>query len=108
MTPQRGSLLIVDLDPTRGREQSQRRPCIVVSAASIIAAQRYPVIVVLPVTGTLGLGDLYPVVQPFARGLAKPSIVLVDQIRAIDKVGVSGQMAPLPAADMQRVDEAPS
>jgi mRNA interferase MazF len=97
---------MVDLDPTRGHEQSSRRPCIVISHDDVAALQRFPVFVIVPVTGTLGLSDLYPVVPAYPRGLTKPSTVLVDQVRAIDKLRVRGQLAPIPREHLAKVDAA--
>jgi mRNA interferase MazF len=103
----RGSVLRIDLDPTSGHEQAGQRPCVVVSHEDLGDQQRFAdaVIVVVPLTGTLGLGRLYPVIQPYPRGLTKPSSALVDMIRGVDKVRVTGTLAPLPAADLVRLDD---
>lgn len=106
MNLSRGALLMVDLDPTQGHEQKSRRSCIVVSSDEVIALQRFPVIVVIPVTGTLGLGELYPVIPPYPGGLTKPSSVLVDQVRGIDKLRVRGQLAPIPREHLAKLDAA--
>jgi mRNA-degrading endonuclease toxin of MazEF toxin-antitoxin module len=72
----------------------------------LLAQQRYPVLVVVPVTGTLSLGAMYPVVQPYRGGLTKPSTVLVDMIRSVDKQRVTGRLAPLPLEDLRNLDDA--
>lgn len=102
----RGAVLMVQLDPTVGHEQQGKRPCIVISPPDLVANQRYPVLVVVPLTGTTSLPPTYPVIQPYPRGLTKASSALVDQVRCIDKQRVVSQFAPLPHADMKRVDEA--
>ncbi len=61
---------------------------------------------VVPLTGTLGLGPLYPVIQPYPRGLSKASSALIDMIRGVDKVRVRGVLAPLAEADLARLDDA--
>ena len=53
MRLERGTLVLISLDPTRGHEQRGTRPCVVVSDAEISADQRYPLIAVVPVSGTL-------------------------------------------------------
>lgn len=40
---------------------------------------------VVPVTGTVCAGALYPVLGPRTRGLVKDSSALFDHLRAIDK-----------------------
>lgn len=60
MTLVRGAVVLLDLDPTIGHEQRGTRPCIVVSDADVIADQRFPLISIVPVTGTSGRGGLYP------------------------------------------------
>jgi mRNA-degrading endonuclease toxin of MazEF toxin-antitoxin module len=64
------------------------------------------ILVVVPVTSTVGLGPVYPVVQPYARGLQRPSTALVDMIRGIDNERVDGMLAPVPRADLERIDAA--
>src|SRR4051812_30760725 len=51
MTPQRGDVVMVNLDPTVGHEQGGQRPALVVSDDSL---NRSPagVVIVAPITGT--------------------------------------------------------
>ena len=77
--------MLVELDPTVGHEQRGMRPCIAVSDPAVNADQRFPLIAVVPVTGTSGAGALYPVLSPGTSGLTKPSSALVDHLRSIDK-----------------------
>ena len=55
----RGSVVLVELDPTAGHEQQGVRPCFVVSDPDVISDQRFPLVCVVPVTGTPGEGLLY-------------------------------------------------
>ena len=64
MTLDRGTVVLVELDPTIGHEQRGVRPCIAVSDPSVNADQRFPLIAVVPVTGTPGVGALYPALLP--------------------------------------------
>jgi mRNA interferase MazF len=81
----RGTVVLVVLDRTVGREQRGQRPCIAVSDPTVNADQRFPLIAVVPVTGTPGAGALYPELAPGASGLTKPSYALIDHLRSIDK-----------------------
>ncbi len=81
----RGAVVVVELDPTVGHEQRGVRPCIVVSDPDIISDQRFPLVCVVPITGTPGEGLLYPALAPGGSGLAKKSFALIDHIRSVDK-----------------------
>jgi len=81
----RGTVVLVELDPTLGHEQRGVRPCVVVSDPAVNDDQRFPIVAVVPVTGTRGEGALYPELAPGASGLAKASWALVDQVRSVDK-----------------------
>jgi len=85
VTLDRGTVVLVGLDPSVGHEQRGQRPCIAVSDPAVNADQRFPLIAVVPVTGTPGEGALYPQLSPGGSGLARTSYALVDHIRSIDK-----------------------
>lgn len=93
----RGSVVVVELDPTVGHEQRGVRPCVVVSDPDVISDQRFPLVCVVPVTGTPGQGLLYPELAPGESGLAKRSFALIDHLRSVDKRRVRrvfGELAP--------------
>lgn len=97
MTIDRGTVVLVELDPTIGHEQRGVRPCITVSDPTVNADQRFPLIAVVPVTGTAGDGALYPGLAPGSSGLTKASCALVDHLRSIDKRRIRrifGQVSP--------------
>jgi mRNA interferase MazF len=81
----RGTVVLVEFDPAVGHEQRGRRPCVTVSDPAVNADQRFPLIAVVPVTGTPGDGALYPELSPGKSGLTKTSYALVDHLRSIDK-----------------------
>lgn len=49
------------------------------------AGQRFPLIAVVPITGTRGEGSLYPELARGTSGLTKTSFALIDHLRSIDK-----------------------
>ena len=102
----RGAVVLVALDPTIGHEQRGVRPCIVVSNPEVISDQRFPLVCVVPVTGTPGEGLLYPPLAPGRSGLAKESFALVDQLRSIDKRRIRRVFGELPQGEIDRIDEA--
>jgi mRNA interferase MazF len=81
----RGTVVLVGLDPTVGHEQRGQRPCIAVSDPAVNAGQRFPLIAIVPMTGTPGEGALYPVLSPGQSGLTKTSYALIDHLRSVDK-----------------------
>ena len=101
----RGTVVLLDLDPTGGHEQRGVRPCVVVSDPDVISDQRFPLVCVVPVTGTKGEGALYPTLQAGASGLSKTSYALIDHLRSVDKRRVRRVFAQLPRPEIDAVDE---
>ena len=99
----RGDVVVIDLPVSELREQSGRRPAVAVQTD--LAGE--PMLVVAPITSNLAaLRFAFTVrVEPSPEnGLTLPSIVMVFQLRAVDKqrlVRKIGQMSP---ADMARMD----
>ena len=85
MIVDRGTVVLVELDPTVGHEQRGTRPCVAISDPAVNADQRFPLIAVAPITGTPGVGALYPELSPGRSGLTKTSYALIDHLRSIDK-----------------------
>jgi mRNA interferase MazF len=105
VTLERGTVVLVELDPTVGHEQRGVRPCVAVSDPAINADQRFPLIAVVPITGTPGVGALYPSLAPAANGLRKPSCALVDHLRSIDKRRIRRIYGLVSAAELARIDQ---
>ena len=99
-----GSVVWVDLDPTRGHEQRGVRPCVVVSSADVAAQQRYPLLCVVPITATPGEGALYPRLAPGRSGLRKPSFALLDQLRSVDKARVRQVFGAITPEELHTID----
>jgi mRNA interferase MazF len=80
MPPDVGDIVWVDLDPAKSTEQAGRRPALVLSDAIYHDASRRAVI--CPITTALGNWPLNVHLPP---GLRTKGVVLVDQIRTIDR-----------------------
>ena len=77
--PDAGDIIWTDFDPRVGREQSGRRPALVVSPAALFAVSGF--VIVCPITRTIrdfGSSVLLP------SGLAVGGEVLTYQVRSID------------------------
>jgi len=101
----RGTVVLVELDPTVGHEQRGVRPCIAVSDPAVNADQRFPLIAVVPVTGTRGEGALYPELSPGQSGLTKTSHALVDHLRSVDKRRIRRVFGPVTKDELAAVDQ---
>jgi mRNA interferase MazF len=99
----RGDVLLVSLPPSDRREQSGRRPAVAVQTDQ--AGE--PMLMVAPVTSNLGaLRFAFSVrVEPSPEnGLTVPSVVMVFQMRAIDKVRIVRRVGRLSQEDITRID----
>lgn len=105
VTLDRGTVVLVELDPTIGHEQRGVRPCITVSDPGVNVDQRFPLIAVVPITGTAGHGALYPALAPGSSGLTKASYVLVDHIRSIDKRRIRRIFGRVSPTELAGVDQ---
>jgi len=101
----RGVVVVVELDPTLGHEQRGVRPCVVVSDPDVSSDQQFPLVCVVPVTGTSGEGLLYPSLAPGPSGLAKQSFALIDQLRSVDKRRVRRVYGVLTREEMAAIDD---
>lgn len=106
MSLDRGALVLVDLEPTVGHERRGVRPAVVVSDVDVVREQRFPVVCVVPVTGTPGVGRLYPRLLPGRSGLAKASYALCDQLRSIDKQRIRKEYGTISADELAAIDDA--
>lgn len=86
---ERYSVVLVELDPTRGSELQKTRPCVVVSPTDINIRLR--TVVIAPITSTV---KKYPTRIPINQENVQGSIAL-DQIRTIDKTRIVAQISLL-------------
>ena len=101
----RGAVVLVELDPAAGHKQHGTRPCVVVSDPDVISDQRFPLVCVVPITGTAGEGLLYPPLAPGPSGLARKSFALIDHLRSIDKRRIRRVFGELGREEIAAVDE---
>lgn len=101
----RGTVVLVSLDPTKGHEERGARPCVVVTDPAVSSNQRFPMLAVVPLTGTPGEGALYPSLLPGPSGLRQPSWALIDQIRSVDKRRVNRVFGVVSEDEVRDIDE---
>ncbi len=101
----RGTVILLDLDPTIGHEQRGLSPCVIVSDPAVTEDQRYPLVCVVPITGTGGQGALYPLLRPGESGLLRPSHALLDHLRSVDKQRVRRVFGRVSATELAALDD---
>ena len=101
----RGEIWTVDLEPVVGSEQGKARPALIIQ--NDIGNQYSPVLIVAAITsGERARYDVEVEVRAPEGGLHHNSLVLLNQIRIVDKRRVGKFWGHLSARTMQRVDEA--
>ena len=99
----RGDVVVIDLPVSELREQSGRRPAVAVQTD--LAGE--PMLVVAPITSNqAALRFAFTVrVEPSPEnGLTLPSVVMVFQLRAVDKQRLVRKIGQMSRADMARID----
>jgi mRNA interferase MazF len=106
MQIRRGDVFFCNLDPTFGHEQRGTRPVVVLQ--NDIANDRLNTVMVAPLTSNLkAKGYLLTVfVETQSSGLPKDSVILLFQIRTVDKRRLERRIAHLDDTIMEQVDQA--
>lgn len=102
----RGELYYADLSPVVGSEQGGVRPILIVQNDT---GNKYsPTIIAAAVTSQLGKAKLPTHIELSAHeyGLAKNSVVLLEQIRTLDKRRLKERIGELSATTMKKVNTA--
>ncbi len=99
-------LVVLPGQHPRGREQEGLRPAVVVGIPP--QPLRFPLLLLAPLTSQRGPWaeahpELYPSVGADSLGLRKPSIVLMDQIRACDLSRIRARIGKLDRDGSDRV-----
>lgn len=106
MTIKRGELYYADLSPVVGSEQGGVRPVLVVQ--NDVGNRYSPTVIAAAVTSKINKARLPTHIELAASfyGLNKDSVVLLEQIRTLDKRRLKERIGALPIGVMQRVDDA--
>jgi mRNA interferase MazF len=106
MVIRKGDVFFCNLDPTFGHEQAGTRPVVVLQ--NNIANDRLNTIMVAPLTSNLKAKEylLTVFVDAKSNGLPKDSVILLFQVRTVDKRRLERRVAHLDRQIMQKVDEA--
>ncbi len=101
----RGEIYYADLSPVIGSEQGGVRPVLVVQ--NDIGNKYSPTVIVAAITSQIHKGKLPTHIEISASeyGLPKDSVILLEQIRTIDKKRLREKIGFLSPEAMKKVDE---
>lgn len=102
----RGELYYADLSPVVGSEQGGVRPVLIVQ--NDVGNKFSPTVIAAAVTSRIDKAKLPTHIALGRReyGLVKDSVVLLEQIRTLDKRRLKDRIGVLPQDVMKRIDEA--
>ena len=106
MTVKRGEIYYADLSPVVGSEQGGIRPVLVVQ--NDIGNKYSPTIIAAAITSKINKAKMPTHIELSAHvyGLNKDSVVLLEQIRTIDKQRLKEKIGKLDSSVMSNVDKA--
>ena len=102
----RGDIFYADLSPVVGSEQGGVRPVLIVQ--NDVGNRHSPTVIAAAITSQINKARLPTHIELTASsfGLTKDSVILLEQIRTIDKRRLLEKMGKLDEGGMNRVDSA--
>jgi mRNA interferase MazF len=102
----RGDIFYADLSPVVGSEQGGIRPVIIIQ--NDVGNKYSPTVIVAAITSQINKAKLPTHVEISSEeyGLNKDSVVLLEQIRTLDKKRLKEKIGHMTESDMKKVDEA--
>lgn len=104
--PKRGEIHLTALDPTVGHEIQKTRPTLIIQ--NNVTNEHSGATIIAPITSTVRtpLSPLHVLLAAGrATGLASPSVVLLNQIRTVDRRRLIKRLGSVEAQTMRLVDE---
>ena len=106
MVVKRGDIFYADLSPVIGSEQGGTRPVLVVQ--NDVGNKFSPTVIIAAITSQINKAKMPTHIELNANdfGLAKDSVILLEQIRTIDKRRLKEKLGRLSDELLEEVDEA--
>ena len=106
MSVKRGDIYYADLSPVVGSEQGGLRPVLIIQ--NDIGNRYSPTVIASAITSRMGKTRLPTHIDIYAEkaGLAKDSVILLEQIRTLDKQRLKEKMGHLDDGMMNEVNNA--
>lgn len=102
----RGDIFFADLSPVIGSEQGGMRPVLIIQ--NDVGNHYSPTVVVAAITARITKPKMptHVGLTPDADGVERDSVVLLEQVRTVDKQRLKEKVSHLSAAKMATVDHA--
>ena len=103
-SPRRGEVYLVNFDPTVGSEIRKTRPALIIQ--NDVANEHSPITIVAAITSKFD-DDLYPtevLVKAGKAGMTQNSVVLLNQIRSIDRARLIKRLGRVDDETLKRVN----
>jgi len=102
----RGDIFYADLSPVVGSEQGGIRPVLIVQNDT--GNRHSPTVIAAAITSQLGKARLPTHIEIPApsSGLSRDSVILLEQVRTLDKSRLRERMGKVDSATMNKVDSA--
>ncbi|MEF3304477.1 type II toxin-antitoxin system PemK/MazF family toxin [Paenibacillus mesophilus] len=106
MIVKRGDVFFADLSPVVGSEQGGVRPVLIIQ--NDIGNRFSPTVIVAAITAQIQKAKLptHVEIDAEAHGFDRDSVILLEQIRTIDKQRLTDKITHLDDESMRKVDEA--
>lgn len=106
MQIKKGDIYYADLTPVIGSEQGGVRPVLIIQ--NNVGNRHSPTVIAAAITSQKGKNQLptHIKVEAGFRGLHQNSMVLLEQVRTLDRIRLKEYIGRLNAATMQYVDQA--
>ena len=106
MSVKRGDIYYADLSPVVGSEQGGLRPVLIIQ--NDVGNRYSPTVIAAAITSRMGKTRLPTHIDIYAEraGLAKDSVILLEQIRTLDKRRLKEKMGHLDDDTMKTVNDA--
>lgn len=106
MNIKRGDIFYADLSPVKGSEQGGIRPVLIIQ--NNVGNKFSPTVIAAAITSkkSKALIPTHIEVEAKENGLLKNSVILLEQIRTLDKKRLKEKMGKLDYKEMNKVDEA--
>ena len=104
MEPMRGEVWLTDFNPSRGHEQSGRRPALVVSV-DLFNHGPAGLVIVVPITSKAKAVPFHVVVEPPEAGLTQTSYVKCEDVRSVSRERLLDRWGEVSEATMNAVED---
>ena len=106
MNIKRGDIFYADLSPVKGSEQGGIRPVLIIQ--NNVGNRFSPTVIAAAITSkkSKALIPTHIKVEAKENGLLKNSVILLEQIRTLDKKRLKEKMGKLDYKEMNKVDKA--